>query len=296
MISEANRLNIPVSPPSIKNIPETDFFVKNRRIYFGVTSIKNCSEKTVTKLAKENLDLENMNWTEFLIMYSHLLSKTQLISMIQVGCFDYMGESRMRCEFEYDQWSLLTERQKKLARGLYEQTPASSLQELLENFQNSTKKCSEKDKNLVHISRTLQRPPYDLQDSKINIVANERALLGINVSCSKVDNAKMPDAKDTCSDVSKSNMNSINKKDKYKVYVLIGEINDYNEFKIKAGKLAGKLMASFKLVDETGECDVVIFPEKLDLYQAAIYDENTVLIKGKLSNRGGIICDEVYVV
>lgn len=294
MISEAHRLTIPVLPPSIKNIPKTDFFVRDKKIYFGITSIKNCSDKSVAKLINSQIDLENISWIEFLVMYSHLLSKTQAISMIQVGCFDYTGESRMRCEFEYGQWISLKERQKKLLKELYSESPASSFEELLENFQNSAKKCSEKDKNLVYISIALRNPPYPLDDSKTNIVANERALLGINVSCSKVDNAKMPDAKDTCSAVSKKNSVNCNNKERYKVYVLIGEITDYNEFKIKNGKLAGKLMANFKLVDETGECDVVIFPEKLDLYQAAMYDENTVLIKGKLSNRGGIICDEVY--
>lgn len=291
MISEARRLDIPIISPSIRNIPETDFFVKNGRVYFGIASIKNCSEKAVAKLMAENLDLENIGWTEFLIMYSHLLSKTQITSMIQVGCFDYMGEERMRCEFEYQQWSTITERQKKLLRALYEESPTSSFQELLENFQNSTKKCPQKDKNLVHIGRALHNPPFPLVDSKSNIVANERALLGINVSCSKVDKASMPDARDTCMAIAqKSNI----KCNKYKDYVIIGEITDYHEFKIKNGKLSGKLMASFKLVDETGECDVVIFPEKLDLYQAAMYDENTVLIKGKISNRGGLICDEVY--
>lgn len=290
MISEARRLGINVYPPSINNIPQTDFFVNKNGVYFGISSIKNCSEKSVAKLIKAGIDLKHMDWAEFLIMHSGLLTKTQITSMIQVGCFDFMGMSRMRCEFEYNQWSLLTTRQQKIMRTLYSEKPASSLLEILENFEKSGKKCSKNDKNLVHISNALTAPPHPLNDSKLNIVANERALLGINVSCSKVDTVNMPDVKDTCLGASDDSRYY----NKNKVFVLMGEIVDYREFKIKNGKLAGKLMANFKLVDESGECDVVIFPEKLDLYQAAMYDENTILIKGKKSTRGGLICEEVF--
>ena len=53
-------------------------------------------------------------------------------------------------------------------------------------------------------------------------------------------------------------------------------------------------MANFKLYDSEDELDVVVFPEALDRFQAALYEGNIVLIKGKKSNRGGLILEEIY--
>lgn len=54
-------------------------------------------------------------------------------------------------------------------------------------------------------------------------------------------------------------------------------------------------MANMKLSDNTDELDIVIFPDALDEFQAALYEGNVVLVKGKKSNKGGgLILNEIY--
>jgi DNA polymerase-3 subunit alpha len=287
MVSECHRLQIPIQNPSIKNIPETDFFIKNNIVYFGISSIKNCSDKAIQKIIESGIDLENCGWTEFLILYSGLVNKKQLISMIRAGCFDCMGYARMYCEYEFEQWHQITKGQQKRLIDFYKNGQFNKLADLLDSFLKNAKISKTDQNNLPFILNALLSPSIELYDSPSNIIAHEKELLGINISCSKIQRANIPDAKDSCASTTKE-------ANKYKAYVLVGEIIEYKEFKIKKGKLAGQIMSNFKLVDDSGDCDIVAFPEKVDTFQSALYDGNTVLIIGKKSSRGGIILENCY--
>lgn len=283
VISESRRLGIDILPPSIKNVPATNFFIKDKSVYFGLDSIKGCGEKSIAKLIELDIDLESMSWLEFLVLYSKLINKTNIINMIRTGCFDYMGRSRMECEFMYNQWAILTVTENRKIIDLYKRKLHVSLTKLLGDF---LEEASKNRKPVIQsIIDTLQNAPVDLNDSKDNIVAHEKQLMGINVSCSKIDKAEIPDGKDQCANVDKT---------KLPYYVLVGEITDLKEFKIKNGKMVGEIMANFKLTDDSGKCDCVIFPNKLNYYQGAIYDGNVIMIKGKKSNRSGLIVEECF--
>lgn len=290
MISEARRLKIPVLAPSLKNLPKTDFFINKQKVYFGINSIKNCSEKATEKLIEEQINLETCTWAEFLVIYSGLLTKTQIISMIRSGCFDYMGESRIKCEYEYNQWRAVTSAPRKKIQAFFNANPESSLSALISAYLDSLPKLGKQEEALKVIYDSLVNPPIDLEDSRNSIIEHEKELMGINISCSKIDRADVPDSRNTCAEANRKNKH----KDKNYMFIIVGEITEYNEFTIKSGNMVGKIMANFKLVDESGECDVVCFPKELDLYQGALYESNVVLIKGKQSDRGGLIVSEVY--
>lgn len=289
MISEGHRLQIPIVNPSVKNLPETRFFIRDNTVYFGISSIKNCSASAVKKIIDANIDLSNTGWLEFLVLYSELLNKRQLISMIRAGCFDYTGFARMYCEHQFEQWDQITKGQKKRLAEHYKSGNFNRLEELISAFiQNA--KLSKNDGNLNFVLNALINPSVDLYDSPTNVIAHEKELMGINLSCSKIQRANIPSTRDTCRSVYNKNIS------KYKSFILVGEISEYKEFKIKKGKMAGQIMANLKLVDDSGECEIVVFPDKVDLYQSALYDGNVVLIMGKQSNRGGLIlevCNEV---
>lgn len=299
MMSEARRLKIKVYGPSARNLPKTDFFIKDGSVFFGLGSIKDCSDDSFKKIIDAGIDVSNMNWMDFLINASHYLSKSQMVPMIRTGCFDgFSLDSRTKCEFEYLQWNLLTPKQKETLREYYQSHKILSLIQLIQNFLDAEavkasevkKKETKTDKYKKHkeILYTLKRPPMDLRESTSNMIENEKQLLGINITCSHIERADIPIGTHSCSDINSS------KFDKYKVYSIVGEICEFEEFKIKNGKLTGQTMANFKLYDSEDELDVVVFPEALDRFQAALYEGNIVLIKGKKSNRGGLILEEIY--
>ena len=280
--AEARRLSIKIKPPSIKNLPYIDSFIEEDSIYFALNSVKDCGDKGFAKIQELNVDFSSLNWIEFLIMYSHFLNKKQIKSMIRTGCFDYMCVARKFAEYEYDQWSQLTKTEQKNIRQSYEAETYLTLYEAIDNA-----KITERRKPIIEaIKNGLINPPVSLEDSQQMIVENERELLGISLTCTGAQTRHAPSDKDNCGDV------EFRRKE---YYTIAGEVTEYREFKIKNGKLKGQYMSSFKLQDESGECDIVCFPNSLSQYESCLFDGNVCLIEGKISNRGsGLILNTLY--
>lgn len=287
MMSEARRLKIKVYGPSARNLPTVNFFIDDHCVFFALSSIKSCSKAAFQKIARTDADFKKMNWTEFIINYSHYLSKSQIIPMCRTGCFDdFSLKSRLRCEFEFNQWNLLTSVQKAKVRSFYNKESDKEITDVLGRFAIANPKL-EKVKLIIY---SLDHPPMDLSDSKKNMIEHEKELLGINITCSHIERASVPSTALTCKKI-----NGL-APDKYKQYEVVGEISEFQEFKIKnpKSKICGQSMANLKLNDNTEELDVVVFPGALDEFQSALYEGNTVLIKGKKSSKGGFILDEIY--
>ena len=287
MMSEARRLKIKVYGPSARNLPTVDFFIDDHCVYFALSSIKACSESAFKKIAQTDANFKKMNWTEFIINYSHYLSKSQIIPMCRTGCFDdFSLKARLRCEYEFNQWNLLTPAQKTKARGYYDKKTDKEIVDVLNKYVLASPKV-EKAKLIIY---SLDHPPMDLSDSKKNMIDHEKELLGINITCSHIERTSVPSSAKSCKDI-----NGL-KPDKFKQLEVVGEISEFQEFKIKnpKSKICGQNMANMKLDDGTEQLDVVVFPNALDEFQSALYEGNTVLIKGKKSDKGGFILDEIY--
>lgn len=290
VISEAIRLKIKVAPPSINNIPNTNFFIKNKVVYFGLDSIKGCGEKTVKKLI-ESMDGPPDSWVDFLIMNDKALNKKELVNMIRTGAFDYLGESRAGLENQYHQFCLLKPAEKRLCKELHEKnmyiTLGDAIDGLIQEKLSGSK--SPKDKNAeraAELGFIVESCRKKYTDPKSNIIAHERELLGINVSCSNIERSSIPDGIHKSKSVSGAAVNA--------ELMLVGEISDYREITIKNGKNAGQLMATFTLTDEAGQAECVVYSKELDFYQGAIYDGNIIMIKCKKSSRGGVIISKIF--
>jgi len=286
MISEARRLKIAVKGPSARNFPKTDFFIEKGTVYFGMNTVKNCSDKSFDKLLKEKIDWRTINWVEFLVNYSHLVTKRQIVSMIRVGCFDSFSiKSRIALEHEYNEWAELKVVQKAKCRAVFDKIKHTDFT----LFMVDAFKANPRVDKIKMALFALQNPKFDLSESNVNIIENEKELLGINISCSKIDQVVNIEHSNKIKEVLDDSY------DRNKVYYIIGEISDYRDFKIKTGKMLGQVMGSFKLSDETGEVDVVCFPDKLDKFQAGLFDGNVVYLHAKKSNRGsGIVLEDLY--
>ncbi len=287
VISEARRLGIRVLPPSIKNLPHTNFFIKKDAVHFGLDSIKGCGEKGLAKLLNLNIDFDSISWLDFLVQFSDKITKTQVINMIRSGCFDCYFISRTEAEFQYNSWITVcnTPAAKAAAASLYNQHKPKTIRELFSLYHNACNLKKKKD-SISDVIRNLDNPSYSLEDSKSLIIEHEKALLGINVTCSAVSKSSIPTVKDYCNTIDKIKNNT--------PVVVVGEISEYRDIKIKNGTMTGQIMGSFQLTDESGHCDCVIFPKELSLYEGALYDGNVILAHGKKGNRGGIIIEKIF--
>ena len=281
VISEANRLKIKVAPPSISNIPHTSFFIKNKTVYFGLDSIKGCGEKTVSKII-EKLESVPDSWVDFLIINDKVLNKKELISMVRTGAFDYLGLSRSNLENQYNQFCLLKPSEKKKCLELHKENLYLSIADAIKGLLDCTKNDNRREE-LLFIIKSCEA---DFCDAKSNIIAHEKELLGINVSCSNIERSSIPDGIHKAKSIPSVRPNT--------PLMIVGEISDYTEITIRNGKFAGQLMGTFTITDETGHADCVIFTKELDFYQGAIYDGNIVMIECKKSSRGGIIVSKIF--
>lgn len=286
VVSEARRLGIKILPPSVRNLPTTNFFIKRDAVHFGLDSIKGCGQKGVAKLTVTDTDFDSCSWMDFLVMLSPLTNRTQMVNMIRSGCFDYTEIDRSRCEYEYNQFALLSNNEVKLAQELYEKRTPLVLVKLIQDLKEEKKISAKRKEVLASIIDSLINPSSSLKDSRENIIAHEKELMGINISCSAMDKASIPEARNNCADIEKIENN--------KTVILVGEITECREIKIKNGKMAGESMVTLQLLDTTGSCDCVIFPKELSFYEGGIYDGNIIMVKGKKNNRGGVIIEKVY--
>lgn len=280
VISEATRLKIKVLPPSLKNLPHTNFFIRNNAVYFGLNSIKNCGEKAIDSL-KESIEDVTDNWIEFLLIHSKPLNKTQIINMIRTGCLDYMGHPRADLEHQYNQYSLLKNSEKQILIQSFKEHLFTDLVDALNFILPKIKEVRK-----ITVQEIIKSCKTKKEDYKSNIIMHEKELLGINISCSNTERASVPDSVHSCKEAESGQPD--------RQFIIVGEILDYREIKIKTGKNIGDLMATFAMADETGQCECVIFSDKLDYYQGSVYDGNIVMIKGKKSKRGSLSVDKIY--
>ena len=283
--AEARRLQIQFCPPSLKTLPNTDFFIKDKSIYFGLDSIKGCGEKGFAKLIPKinSVDWDSTSWTDFLFLYSNLLNKTQIINLIQTGAFDFFGLSRMKMEYEYNQWKSLTSTETKQIINNHKENNYLDLQSAIIDVEAKNAKQKNKIQSIIN---ALKSPPISLDDSRANIITNEKELLGVNISYKNIQKCSLPNDLDKIKEVSEGLKNE---------YIVVGEISEYKEFKIKKGKLSGEYMAAFKIIDDTDECDCVCFPKQLKEFESAFFDSNVCLFECTPSNRGsGLIVNQVY--
>ena len=283
IVSEANRLGVTIAPPSFKNLPVTNFFINKETsiIYFGIDSIKECGEK-VASLIQKNITKPPTSFLNFLVFDSQNLKKNNIINFIRAGCFDYLQIDRYQAEHDYNKYSMLTKGEKKDCVLIQSKLNLTNLKDLLKKVLE----LSGKEERIKIIKSMIETFEDNLKDSKRAIIEQERELIGVNISYSSIMTNSQYSATHECGVIDDLPPNT--------KCIACGEVDEYFEIEIKNGKMAGQTMARFKLVDESGECDCVVFPKELDTYQGAIYETSNVMIVGSTGNRGGLIVNKIY--
>jgi DNA polymerase III alpha subunit len=130
---------------------------------------------------------------------------------------------------------------------------------------------SEKRKLVVAgLLKSIENPPHSLQDNPEWIASVEESLLGISMTCSKVDACDTSSANMTCKDFLNSNTrNGI---------IIAVELQEVKEILTKKEDK----MAFVKLSDITGIIDNgVVFPDAYRMYKDLLIEGNTLLVCGE---------------
>ena len=204
--------------------------------------------------------------------------------MISVGCFDYFKVNRKQMLFDFDIITNLTKKEKEFVI-----MNIAGYENITQCVEGVLSKVNARRRNSVEsILNSLKNPAYSLSDTIPWIADTENQLLGISVSCSKIDECDLNFVNTDCRSLKDSKVSSNN--------IMIGiEIKDVNIIKTKRGANPGQEMAFVKVTDSTGSLDAVIFPEEFKTFKNLLSIDNTAVMKLEQSKKkDGMIIKKVW--
>ena len=285
LIQNASQMDIHVSTPDIRKLNRY-FVLKNKIIYFGLTDIKGVGQSVFNKLITltDEEQLDKMTWTDMLLNILLNINSTAAKGLISSGALDHYGITRNKMLFEYSIVSDITKREAEICR---EFTGSKNLKDILEKLLLAKINVRRKEVVTNHI-KSLDKPPFSLEDTIEWISDQEYELLGYSISCSRIDMYDIAHTNCTCGEFLKSS---------HKDVVIAGEIESVNVVKTKSGKNKGAEMAFLSISDNTGVLDsVIIFPESYRTYQNVVFDNNIVIIKGiRSKEKDSLIADKIFI-
>lgn len=285
LVNDCKNFDVEVVVPDIRHLKD-NFYIKDNKIYYGLSNVKSvgASGKKIIKLL-EGIDLNNITWYEFLRDYSSKINKTAVINLVSVGAFDFIGLSRNRMIYEYDQWSKVSN-----STVTTEFLKDKSHKTLLEALKDAARPksegggCSNKNKveDALDLIKTLEKPPYSLNDTPNWIAEKEKALLGISITFHAVDDCDTQTANCTCKDF----LNGYNNKN---INIAV-ELSRVSEYTIPKGKNEGQVMAFISGSDSTAQLDcITCFGAEYATFKELLVEGNTVIISGSRSKQNSLV-------
>jgi len=291
LVRNANEMDIGVRTPDFRNLNRF-FLIKNKEIYFGLTDIKGVGDSVYKKIIDlcKDIDLSKASWLDILFKILLNINSTASKALISSGAIDYFHKNRTEMLFEYEVVSSFTKKEIEKLIALYEQDHnISDLNKLIElgiNGSIANKNRIEIFKNLL---KSLRHPPYSLTDKIEWLSDSENSLLGVSITCSKLDSYDIEMTNTNCKTFKTTLLS-----DKI---VIAGEITNINVVKTKTGKNPGQEMAFISIEDQTGILDsVIMFPEQWSNFKSHLFVGNVLIFVGnKAKNKDGLIVEKCFV-
>jgi len=286
LVQNATEMGIEISVPNLALMNE-NFCIRNNKIYFGLTDVKNVGQSVFKKLSTiiKDYDIEQMSWTQCLFFILDKITSTAAKALISCGSLDFYGKSRTAMLFEYESILELTKKEKEYICSI--DLEEFNLIDILNIALKKPRLTSNRKQLINNTISALEKPPYSLEDKIEWICDTETELLGINLTHCRLDSYNMSNTNTECKDIKSLHPGA---------KVIIGaEIDNFNIVKIKKGPNKGNDMCFVTIRDSTGSCDsVILFTEQLTLYRNELFEGNIIIIQGKTAQNGGIVVDKVY--
>jgi DNA polymerase III alpha subunit len=295
LVNNAKIMGIEVLPPNIIHMNEEFKLIGNNPTY-GMTNIKNVGSSVFKKMMKHidqnNINLETCDWDCFLLLIAPFVNKKAFESLILAGVFDCFKISRSKMQHHFNLIKEFTKRETEWLKNYKESYPEKTAINCIEAMIEASTVRS-KTRPIFRQARipviedlltTYDNPGYDLYDSPSWVSKIEEELLGISLTCNKVDEYDTSRANCTC----KEFIDGFNSQ---KGIVLAVKIDSVREWKIKKGKAKGMKMGFVTVSDTTCSLDsVTAFSEEWEKYKKMLHEGNTVLLRGmKDKNRGSFL-------
>jgi DNA polymerase-3 subunit alpha len=290
LVRNATEMDIDVRIPDFRNLNKF-FILKNQSIVFGLTDIKGVGSSVYEKFIEltKDKDINSLSWLQMLLKILLKTNSTASKALISCGAFDFYKKNRTELLFEYDVCSSLTNKEAEKLEHIIDTRDITKLKQALEALilePKINKKRIEIIKNLIY---SVIKPPYSLID-KIEWLSDvENELLGVAISCSKLDTYDISMTNTTCKTFKNCGLSQN--------IIIAGEVVNTNIIKTKTGKNPGQEMAFVSIEDQTGMLDsVIMFPEKWLTYKTHFFPGNILVFSGsKTKSKDGLVVDKCFI-
>ena len=299
LVNNAKIMGIEIMPPNILHMNE-EFQLIGKHPTYGITNIKHVGSSVFKKMLRDinenNIDLHKCDWDCFLLRVSPFVNKKAFESLILSGSFDCFKISRSRMQHHFSTIKEFTKRETEWLRDYKVAHPAVSVKDAIKQMVEASKATS-RDRPIFRQSRipnvegllaAYDNPGYELYDSPSWIAKKEEELLGISLTCNKVDEYDTSKATCTC----KEFIDGFNSQNGIAMGV---QIDSVREWTIKKGRAAGMQMGFITVSDISCSLDnVTAFSEEWDKFKKMLYEGNTVLLRGiRDKKRGSFLIKKV---
>ena len=289
LVRNAIEMDIDISIPDFRNLNEF-FILKNKRIYFGLTDIKGVGKSVFTKILEilKDKDINSLSWPEII---SHILLNINSIAakaLVSCGAFDYFRRNRTEMLFDLEVCSNLTKKELIYFNEVLQENRDQNIKSIFKIIID-TKKINKNRKSVIeNLLLSLDKPPYSLIDKIEWISDSESSLLGVSVSCSKLDSYDVSMTNTNCKEFKTSNIKEN--------IIIAAEIANVNVTKTKSGKNPGQEMSFLTIEDQHGMLDsVIMFPDQYVKYRDHLISGNILVFVGSRSkSKDSLIVEKCF--
>jgi len=260
LLEDCRRMKIPVLPPNVNN-PSVFFDVKDGKIIFGMSAIKNLGVGAVEEIqrTKERIKRNFSSIFDFCAQVDNrIVNKKALEALVLSGAFDEIHPNRAQA---YEVIESALEYGQKFKKSFLD--PSESL------FADDETVMTVKEPQLPEIEDWNLKEKLSLERKALNFYLSSHPLANYIIEYNSFATLKLGEIKESEEIESKSAR-------------AIGIIND---IETKLDK-SGRKMAFFKLVDLTGSAECLIFSEAYMKYEEFIKEEEPVLVYGTPESSG----------
>jgi DNA polymerase-3 subunit alpha len=260
-LNECRQMGIEVLVPDV-NESESDFTVRDGRIRFGLSAVRNVGEGVVDKIAESRVDGPYESFLDFVNRVDvSALNKRTVESLIKAGAFDALGHSRKGLTLMHE---LILD--STLERRRNEEMGQYSL------FAGDDAATEDRDFDI----------PNDEWSQKIKL-AFEKEMLGLYVSDHPLLSVGASLAAATT--ITISELEELSDRSSVTVGGIVGTIT-------RRWTRNGDPMIFFQLEDLERSVEVIVFPKTVHDYGPLVVEDAVLVVSGHLDHRG----DEVKVV
>lgn len=292
IVKEATKKDISIIPPCVSATKDYQFHLEDSSIRWGITNIKKVGSSHVKHIveviqeAERSLKktVDKFSWFEFLVHVADNVNSGAMNNIILVGALP-QAISRKAALFEYNTWQALTDKEKEKVKAIAPRhtTLLSCLIEFAPLEAKQGGPHTQKRRDLISdLIKSLEKPPYSLDDSTEFVIKNEIELLGTAITRRETEALRgVASIGVSCKDYKEG-------RTKDKDILLTVVISSIRPTVIKKGNSAGRNMCFMTIEDESESVDSVLcFADCYESNKHLLYQGNTVMLKGDKSKDGG---------